>query len=165
MGTALFYCDQLMCEMLIFLCCLNTLMTHQYTQTYYWPGVDSREDQLCEKIKNVSYVLVLSSRWKVRWGKRVGCGCRRIHCASFSCKACSTKTSVIIVYTLSRRGFALTCGMETGIAVDILSCKLHLTIRNSMNLDIQHLRSSIWKYVKTKEPPCTEPYARWCGRR
>ena len=77
MGTALFYCDQLMCKMLILLCCLNTLMTHQYTQTYYWPGVDSREDQLCEKIKNVSYVLVLSSRWKVRWGKRVGCGCRR----------------------------------------------------------------------------------------
>lgn len=89
---------------------------------------------------------------------------RRIHCASFSCKACSTRTSVIIVYTLSRRGFALTCEMETGIAVDILSCKLHLTIRNSMNLDIQHLRSSIWKYVKTKEPPCTEPYARWCER-
>ena len=32
MGTALFYCDQLMCEMLILLCCLNTLMPHQYTQ-------------------------------------------------------------------------------------------------------------------------------------
>lgn len=33
--------------------------------------------------------------------------------------------------------------METGIAVDILSFKLHLTIRNSMNLDIQHSWNAI----------------------
>ena len=35
------------------------------------------------------------------------------------------------------------CEMETGIAVDILSFKLHLTIRNSVNLDTQHSQSSI----------------------
>ena len=38
------------------------------------------------------------------------------------------------------------------------------TIRNSVNLDAQHSQSSIWKYAKTKEPPCTERYARWCER-
>ena len=46
---------------------------------------------------------------------------------------------------LTRRGhrFLSICEMETGVAVDILSFKLHLTIRNSVNLDIQHSQSSI----------------------
>ena len=60
-----------------------------------------------------------------------------------------------------RHGYVPTCGMGTGIVVDISYCRLHLTIRNSVNLDIQHSQSFIWKYVKTKEPPYTEPYVRW----
>lgn len=42
-----------------------------------------------------------------------------------------------------RRGYVQICEMETGIVVDILYCRLHLTIRNSMNLATQHSQSFI----------------------
>ena len=54
--------------------------------------------------------------------------------------------------------------MDTGFAVDILYYRLHLTTENSVNLDTRRSQSFIWKYVKTKEPPYTERYVRWCGR-
>ena len=42
-----------------------------------------------------------------------------------------------------RHGYVPTCGTETGIVVDISYCRLHLTTRNSVNLDTQHSQSYI----------------------
>ena len=56
------------------------------------------------------------------------------------------------------------CARAFGTVAIIDWYSLPWVMKNSVNGDIQHSQSFTWKYVKTKEPPYTERYVRWCGR-
>ena len=56
------------------------------------------------------------------------------------------------------------CARAFGTVAIIDWYSLLWIMKNSVNGDIQHSQSFTWNDVKTKEPPYTERYVRWCGR-